>query len=374
MRIAHVIARLNVGGTARWLEVLTSELQNQGHEVLIITGNVQSGEVEDPSVRTLPVRKIESLGRALAPAHDLRALAEIRSALREFSPDVVNTHTAKAGTLGRLASRSLRNRPAVTHTIHGHLLHGYFNPLIAKSVTGAERAMASISDLIFAVGTQVGDDLIERGISPRNKVRIVMPGLADRTHLSREESSLLLGVRSHELVKYRVVVGWLARIVPVKGPDRLLDVARANPDVLFLVGGDGSERERIESLAPDNVKFVGWTTPDVFWSACDIGLLTSFNEAVPYSIIEASLSGIPVVATDVGSVREAIEDGVTGMIVSGEGTDAAEAIAHLSKHKDDRDRMGSAARLFALSKFTPRVMGSHHYELYEEAVRISRGK
>jgi glycosyltransferase involved in cell wall biosynthesis len=374
VRIAQVIARLNVGGTARWLEVLTSELQKQGHEVMIFTGNVQSGEVEDQATRTLPVHKIASLGRAVSPFDDLRALSEIRSALREFRPDVVNTHTAKAGTLGRLASRSLRNRPAIAHTVHGHLIKGYFNPLIVKSVTGVERAMAGISDLVFAAGTQVGEELIQAGTVPRNKLRIVMPGVPDDKHLSREESFSQLHVRNHELVKDRVVVGWLARIVPVKGPDRLLDVARANPDVLFLVGGDGSERERIESLAPDNVNFVGWTTPDVFWAACDIGLLTSFNEAVPYSIIEASLAGIPVVSTDVGSVREMIEDGVTGIIVAEEPDAMNDAIGLLSGHKDDRERMGSQARALALSKFTPQAMGDRHSELYEEALRIRWGR
>jgi glycosyltransferase involved in cell wall biosynthesis len=143
---------------------------------------------------------------------------------------------------------------------------------------------------------------------------------------------------------------------------------------LFLVGGDGSERERIESLAPDNVNFVGWTTPDVFWAACDIGLLTSFNEAVPYSIIEASLAGIPVVSTDVGSVREMIEDGVTGIIVAEEPDAMNDAIGLLSGHKDDRERMGSQARALALSKFTPQAMGDRHSELYEEALRIRWGR
>jgi len=369
MRIAHVIARLNVGGTARWLDVLTTELQAQGHEVMIVAGNVQSGEAEDPSVSTLPVRKIESLGRAVSPFDDLRALSEIRSALVEFNPDLVNTHTAKAGTLGRLTARSIRNRPALVHTVHGHLLHGYFNPLVVRGITGVERTLASLSDLVFAAGTQVGEDLVQAGAVPRRKLRIVMPGVTDIACIPRDEAFGLLGLAG-VATRYVAVVGWLARIVPVKGPELLLEVARANPEVLFLVGGDGSERSRMESLAPSNVHFTGWASPEVFWSACDIGLLTSQNEAVPYSIIEASLFGIPVVSTDVGSVRDAIEDGVTGFIEGGVKPSVADAVRDLSGRRDERELMGSEGRAFALRKFSPEAMGELHCELYEEALNI----
>jgi len=372
MRIAHVIARLNVGGTARWLDVLTTELQAQGHQVMIFAGNVQSGEAEDPSDSSLPVRKIESLGRAVSPFDDLRALTEIRSALVEFNPDLVNTHTAKAGTLGRLAARSIRKRPALVHTVHGHLLHGYFSPLVVRGVTGVERTLASLSDLVFAAGTQVGEDLVQAGAVPRRKLRIVMPGVTDIARIPRDAAFLQLGLGSVSSMQRRAVVGWLARIVPVKGPDLLLEVARANPEVLFLVGGDGSERARMESLAPPNVHFTGWTSPEVFWSACDIGLLTSQNEAVPYSIIEASLFGIPVVSTDVGSVRVAIEDGVTGFIEGGVKPSVADAVRDLSERRDERELMGSEGRAFALRKFSPQAMGELHCELYEEALNIRR--
>ena len=374
MRIAHVIARLNVGGTARWLDVLTTELQAQGHEVMILAGNVQSGEAEDPSVSTLPVRKIESLGRAVSPFDDLRALSEIRSALVEFNPDLVNTHTAKAGTLGRLAARSIRNRPALVHTVHGHLLHGYFSPLVVRGVTGVERTLASLSDLVFAAGTQVGEDLVQAGAVPRRKLRIVMPGVTDIARIPRDEAFTRLELGSVVSTRYVAVVGWLARIVPVKGPDLLLEVARANPEVLFLVGGDGSERARMESLAPSNVHFTGWTSPEVFWSACDIGLLTSQNEAVPYSILEASLFGIPVVSTDVGSVRDLIEDGVTGFIEGGVKPSVADAVRDLSERRDERDLMGSEGRAFVLRKFSPQAMGERHCELYEEALNMRKRK
>jgi len=371
MRIAHVIARLNVGGTARWLDVLTTELQARGHEVLILTGNVQSGEVEDPSAATLPVRKIESLGRAVSPLDDLRALSEIRSALVEFNPDLVNTHTAKAGTLGRLAARSIRNRPALVHTVHGHLLHGYFSPFVVRGVIGVERMLARLSDLVLAAGIQVGEDLVQVGTVPKRKLRIVVPGVADIDRIPRDQAFTRLGLESFSR-RYSTVVGWLARIVPVKGPDLLLEVARANPEVLFLVGGDGSERARMESLAPANVHFTGWTSPEVFWSACDIGLLTSQNEAVPYSLIEASLFGIPVVSTDVGSVRDVIEDGVTGFIEGGVKPSVAEAVRDLSERSDEREQMGIEGREFALRKFSRQAMGELHSELYEEALNIRK--
>jgi len=368
VRIAHVIARLNVGGTARWLDVLTTELQAQGHEVLILTGNVQSGESEDPSVLTLPVRKIESLGRAVSPFDDLRALSEIRSALVEFNPDLVNTHTAKAGTLGRLAARSIRKRPALVHTVHGHLLHGYFSPFVVCGVTGVERTLASLSDLVFAAGTQVGEDLVRAGAVPRSKLRIVMPGVPDIGRIPRDEAFFRLGLGSVGSMGYEAVVGWLARIVPVKGPDLLLEVARANPKVLFLVGGDGSERARMQSLAPPNVLFTGWTRPEIFWSACDIGMLTSENEAVPYSLVEASLSGIPVVTTDVGAVRDAVVDDETGFVVRGKEVSFSHAVQSLIRDPKLRESMGVRGRKRTLKELSPSTMAARHLNLYEEAI------
>jgi glycosyltransferase involved in cell wall biosynthesis len=242
MRIAHVIARMNLGGTARWLDVLTTGLQEHGHEVLILAGSVQDGEIEDPAVFHLPIRRVTHLGRAVSPLDDLRALVEVRAALADFGPNLVNTHTAKAGVVGRIAVRSLLpNRPALVHTIHGHLLQGYFSPRTVRMVTAVERGLARASDLVLAAGEAVGHDLLQQSIVDERKLRIVTPGVHDISLVDRSKALTSLGV----IDDGRIIVGWLARIVQVKGPMLLLEAARLNPNLRFLVGGDGPERKSI---------------------------------------------------------------------------------------------------------------------------------
>lgn len=367
MRIAHVIARMNLGGTARWLEVLTTGLQERGHEVMILTGEVQDGEVEDPSVAQLPIKRIPHLGRAVSPLDDLRAFGEVRSALVEFDPDVVNTHTAKAGVVGRIAVRSMiPKRPTLVHTIHGHLLRGYFSPRTVQAVTLVERGLAKASELVLAAGEAVGADLLEQHIVSCNKLRIVTPGVADVRLIDRASALERLGV----IADSRVVAGWLARIVPVKGPMRLLEVARLNPDVHFLVGGDGPERLVMESAAPPNVTFVGWCSPEVFWSAVDIAVLTSENEAAPYSLIEAGLAGVPAVATNVGAVGEVVIDQFNGYLVPSMSPAVAAGVETLASSPTIRKSMGENARVRALEIFSPDAMVTRHLELYGEALAI----
>ena len=125
MKVLHVIARVNLGGTARWLETLTAEQTAAGQEVVVATGHVQGDEVEDPGADTMPLVRLDRLGRAVSPFDDLMALRELRDLIGDLQPDVVNTHTAKAGMVGRAAALSMgRRRPALVHTVHGHLLKG----------------------------------------------------------------------------------------------------------------------------------------------------------------------------------------------------------------------------------------------------------
>jgi glycosyltransferase involved in cell wall biosynthesis len=372
MRIAHVISRINVGGTARWLQVLTRELQSEGHEVVILTGHVERDELEDPCISSLPLIQLKNLGRDISPLNDLRALHEVRSALRDFEPHVVNTHTAKAGVLGRVATRSLRNRPILVHTIHGHLLHGYFSPLIVRGIIGIEKILSRFTDLVLASGTQVSSDLVKSGSVQLSQLRVVFPGVQDFLKVSREEALTTLGLKDKNVDAGQVIAGWLARIVPVKGPDLLLDVARANPQILFLVGGDGSERIEMESKSPNNVYFTGWTSPEIFWSACDIGILTSKNEAVPYSLIEAALAGIPVIATDVGAVRDAVIHGETGFVTNLDCESMSNHLRCLGSDIDRRQSMGKKGRRRALDLFSPHAMAERHTELYWEAIQMHR--
>lgn len=366
-----MIARINLGGTARWLETLTAEELAAGDEVVVATGHVQTDEVEDPGAKAMPLLRLSRLGRAVSPLDDVVVLRELRDLIGDLQPDVVNTHTAKAGLVGRAAALSLgRRRPALVHTVHGHLLKGYFSKLAVRGISTSERLMAAASDLVLAAGQKVRDDLVTARIVSADKVVVVRPGVRDFERLPRQVARVQLGVP--DVGQGTPVAGWLARVVRVKRPDRLAGAALASPDVDFIVGGDGALREGLEERAPSNLRSLGWAEPATFWSACDLAVLTSDNEAMPYSLVEAALAGLPAVTTDAGSASEVVLNGVTGLVVPLSAQAVAEGVRQLMADPELMASMGAAARERALQEFSPQRMLSEHTVAYEEAIARRR--
>ena len=359
-----MIARVNLGGTARWLETLTAEQTAAGQEVVVATGHVQGDEVEDPGAAAMPLVRLDRLGRAVSPLDDVVALRELRDLIGDLQPDVVNTHTAKAGLVGRAAALSMGpRRPALVHTVHGHLLRGYFSHLAVRGISMSERVMAAASDLVLAAGQKVRDDLVAARIVSPDKVVVVRPGVRDFPRTPRDEARAALGIESSG-----PVAGWLARVVRVKRPDRLIGAALRTPEIDYIVGGDGTLRAGLDERAPANLRTLGWVDPPAFWSACDLAVLTSDNEAMPYSLVEAALSGLPTVTTDAGSASEVVVDGVTGYVVPLDAASVAEGVHRLVSDPVRMASMGEAARARALVEFSPERMLAEHTEAYEEAL------
>ena len=346
LQVVHVIARMNVGGPAAILVELLEHLPDQS----VLTGEVEAGEADHLALRSpgTSFHRVPGLGRSPRPGDDLRALAHLTRELRRRRPDVVHTHTAKAGTLGRLAARAARV-PAVVHTFHGHVLHGYFSPTVTRAVVTTERVLARTTDRIVAVGQQVRDDLLAADIGRPDQYVVIPPGIAVRTPPPRAEAKALLGLSGP-------VVSTVGRLIPIKRPDRLLGVARLLPDVTFLVAGEGPLHEQSRRDAPDNVRFLGWRADvETIHAASDVALLTSDNEGMPVTLIEAALCGTPAVSTDVGSAREV----VTGEVV---GKDAGELAAAV-RRVIGQD-LGPAARADAEARFGVTGMVEAHRALY----------
>ena len=355
MRVLHVLSRANVGGTSRWVgELLAGDVARRVDSALIV-GSVQDGEAE-ADIWRWPVARIPELGRSISPASDMAALNSLRALILEFKPDLINTHTSKAGLLGRAAAVSLgSHRPATVHTAHGLVLSGYYSAPVSASIAAVERVLSTQSDLILAVGSSVRRELISAHIASPEKVVTVLPGITDE------------GIRGR-ISDGPITAGWLARAVKIKRPDRLIGVARRTPDVTYLVGGDGPLRAGLEERAPANVQTLGWVEPGDFWSRCDIAVLTSDNEGVPTALVEAALAGIPAVATNAGSVSDAVLDGVTGLVVEKNAGAVAEAVRYLADDHATRHRMGAAARERALVEFSLERMWEQHQRAYELAL------
>jgi glycosyltransferase involved in cell wall biosynthesis len=369
VKILQIIARVNRGGTARWLDELITSLRSKGHEVLLVAGHVQVGETEDQIFQELSGHRVENLGRSISMLSDLKALMEVRKYIVEYKPDLINTHTAKAGLIGRLAAASiLKNRPIIIHTYHGHLLYGYFPKWKLNVLILIERSLAILSDVLIAAGDKVKSDLLDAGIGKADQYFVARPGV----EIPDVEPKLQIRARMG-LPEGAIIVGWLGRLAPIKRPDRVIELAKNFREITFLIGGDGELLSSLEKDLPINVKLLGWTNPKEIWSVSDIALLTSDNEAQPISLIEASLSGLPVIAENVGSVSEVVDSGVTGLLVTNQ-IERVDALKRLSSNSELRKKMGAAGKKYCEEKFGPQQFINSHLNAYETAIKRHKSK
>jgi glycosyltransferase involved in cell wall biosynthesis len=352
VRVARVIARMNVGGPAQQIARLLHGLDPARYEQRLFCGHVEEGEADFLELRAqdLSIHRIESMRRSLGPAQDVASLLSLVAAFRRFRPHVVHTHTAKAGVLGRLAAR-LVGVPVVVHTFHGHLLGSYWGSTKTQAVVAMEAALARHTDHIVSVGTKVRDDLLRAGIGRPEQYTVVPPGveLSDSAP-SQSEARDQLG-----LPRDIPIMGFVGRLAAVKRPDRLLEVIRlvraSIPEVRLVIAGEGPEyaatRQRASDLG-DCVSFLGWRSDvQVVYAASDLVLLTSDNEGMPVSLIEAAMCGVPGVTTAVGSAAEVVLDGVTGCVVQPGSAALAKAAVQLLSDPAGRQRMGEAAQAHA---------------------------
>jgi glycosyltransferase involved in cell wall biosynthesis len=322
IRVARIIARLNIGGPAIQAITLTQRLEARGYETLLIRGSEAPHEGSmDHLAQELGVRplRIAHMGRELGLG-DLPAFVRLVRELRRFRPDVVHTHTAKAGTLGRLAALVPgRGRPRVTvHTFHGHAFAGYFSRPKAALFLRIERVLARRTTRLIAVSDEIRDDLVRLRLAPPERFEVIRLGLdLSRFAVGDDERGARRAQLRAELgipLDARVVT-IAARLVPIKRVDRFLAVAVALAaeldDVWFLISGDGELRAQLQALPqPDHVIWAGFRRdmPAVCF-ASDVVVLTSDNEGTPVSLIEAQAAGVPVVSTRVGGAAAVVDPG-----------------------------------------------------------------
>lgn len=354
-RVLRLIARMNVGGPALQVVGLTRGLQAHGFESRLLVGTVEAGEADYLDLRAPDVvaTRIEGLGRSVRGSGDVRALRRIIREIRAFQPDIVHTHTAKAGALGRVAAKVCGVRHTV-HTFHGHLLHGYFSAPVTSAVRLSEKTLARMTSRLVAVGSQVRDDLVAAGIGRFEQYSVVPPGVDLPPFPEPAAARDTLEIRGDA-----EVVTYVARLTAIKRPERFTEVARIvaeeHPRALFLVMGGGdlldSVREQAAFLG-ERVRFLGWRSDvETVYAASDVVVLTSDNEGMPVSLIEAATVGRPVVATRVGSVAEVVSDGETGLLTTTDPRDLAAAVCRLLDDKPLLEKMGRAAAARAESMF-----------------------
>jgi len=357
----RVITRLNIGGPAIHVSLLASRLDPTRYETLLVSG-VESGDegnmLELGRLPPIDPRILPTLGRAISPLDDLRALTGLVLLARSFKPDIVHTHLAKAGALGRIAARIAGVR-TVVHTYHGSVFRGYFGQRESAVYLGIERALARITTRIVAITSGQKADLVDLGIAPSSKIVEIPLGL-DLDHFrelpAREAALSALGLPREG--RYVAIV---ARLVPIKDIPTFLRafalVTESLPDVRGLVVGDGPERGAVERLAQNlglerRCRFLGWRAdlPNVY-AASDVVALTSLNEGSPVSVIEAMASGRAVVATAVGGVPDVVSEATGILVPVGDRRGFADAIVSLLRDPDRRAELGRKGREVAIRRF-----------------------
>lgn len=362
MRVLHVIARLNVGGTARYITQLANELPKHGIETFVATGFVQGSEVEDPSAQSIDLIRVPAMGRSIRPIKDHLARKQLDKIIADVKPDIIHTHTFKAGYVIRMKKQPV----PVIHTFHGHLLDDpEFSGFKSKVIVEVERMLAKKSAKLVTVGRRVADELLEQKIGHRSQYVNIPPGVVAVDVTAKAQAIKNLNL----LDNGTPIVGWIARMTGVKNPIRALEVADVLPDTQFVMAGGGDLLEQVKAAAPSNVSVVGWADAADLFGASDIILSTSENEGMPVALIEAQLAGKPVVATDVGSVSEVILNHETGIVTNKNAGSIASAVESLILDKTTREEMGRLATARAQALFSVDRMINAHIELYKSIVK-----
>jgi glycosyltransferase involved in cell wall biosynthesis len=289
---------------------------------------------------------------------DLRARKELKKIIREYKPDVIHSHTFKAGVL----ARSIRSSSKYVHTYHGHILSdGSLSYLQIQMVLAAERHYAKKTEYLISVGEKVADELRELGIGRHKTWSSIAPGINPLILPNRVSTGELLGIDPN-----KKTVGWLGRMVGVKDPHMMVEIAKLIPDVQILMAGGGELLESIREIAPPNVIVSGWVPREEVLACSDLLVMTSTSEGMPLAAIEAQFAGIPVIAPKVGSLPEVVSDGDSGLIIKRDVVNFAKVITELITDKSRCEQLSSGARLRSESRFTVEFMVKEHIKIYKD--------
>jgi len=366
----RIIARMNVGGPAVQISGLMRGINALEFDHRLFTGFCATGEDDYLEVvaTDIPATRIPAFGRRISLGGDIKAFLALVKAIRAFRPEIIHTHTAKAGFLGRTASIVSLHRSIRIHTFHGHLLNGYFGKFKRSLVVFSEKTLAIFTDKLLAVGEIVRQDLLLEGIGTKENFGLMPPGLAVGRLPSKKKAQESFG-----LTNKRIHCAFIGRVTQIKRPDRFLDVVseikKRGIDLDFFIAGDGELmgacKERIidEELP---VALLGWQSDiECLLSAADIIIITSDNEGMPLSLIQAGMAGLPVVATNVGSVGEVVLDGITGILTSTDVQEIADALQKLTGNAALRAHLGSEAQKYTLANFGVQRLVHDHEQLYK---------
>lgn len=384
IKVLRIINRFNIGGPTYNATFLTRFISDD-YETLLIGGLPEENEsdslhiLEEYGVKAL---LIEEMKRTPNFFNDRKAYHKIKEIIRDFEPDIVHTHAAKAGALGRKAAKSM-NVPIIVHTYHGHVFHSYFGLLKTSLYKFIERRLAKISTGIVAISDIQKQELsVQHNICSPSKIKVIQLGFdLNRFHeaidTKRQQTREKFQIEEDELA-----VAIIGRLAPVKNHQLFLNsiaeiASKTSKKVKFFIVGDGDEKQaietRIKELAlPDNFNIImtSWIKDiSSFNPGMDLICLTSLNEGTPVSLIEAQAANIPILTTDVGGVRDVVKENVTGYVVSNDSLlEFAEKLLFLIENDSIRNEMSQNGWEFVKSTFHYTTLVKNMENYYSELI------
>jgi glycosyltransferase involved in cell wall biosynthesis len=380
MRIAHVLTRMIVGGAQENTLLCCQDLIHEyADDVLLITGPSLGPEgdlLQQGRAGEVPLALVPALRRAIHPWRDASSYRAIKRILRDFRPDVVHTHSAKGGVLGRLAAHALQV-PVILHTVHGAPFHPY-QPWYARELfRRCEAYAARYCHVLVSVADAMTDLLVDAGVAPREKFVTVYSGMEVEPFLAADEHRDAVR-RELGFSDRHVVVGKVARLFHLKGHEFLIQAARRVvarcPDVRFLLVGDGILRASLARQIADAglssyFHFTGLVPPQripALMGAMDLVVHVSLREGLARALPQALIAGKPAVSFDVDGAREVVISGETGFLIPPQTVEPlAEAILRLAEDAELRQRLGQQGRERFTDRFRHQTMTRQLRQIYQ---------
>lgn len=382
LKVVHIITRLIIGGAQEnTLQTVENQHALQGHDVTLITGPLEGPEgslLDRARSGGFRLEVVPELVRSVHPWSDWRAYRRLVRLLRNLRPDIVHTHSSKAGILGRFAAA--RVGLPVVHTIHGASFHYGQSPLAYRTYLALERAAARRTDCFISVADDMSAEYVRAGIAPPDQFITVYSGFDVEPFLhpprDRQDVRRELGLGESDLV-----VGKVARLFHLKGHEFLIraasDIVAAEPAVKFLLVGDGILREQYEREIADrgltkHFVFTGLVPPDripELMAAMDIVVHTSQWEGLARVLPQGLIAGKPVVSYDVGGAREVVIPGETGFLLPRDSIHPlTDAVLTLARDPKLRERYGETGRARCRDLFRHQTMTARIQEVYERVL------
>lgn len=388
MKIVHIITRLILGGAQENTLITCRLLAERGHEVTLITGPAIGPEgqlFEDTIGQPYETIVVDKMRRAIHPGLDAQSYFEIKKILKRIKPDIIHTHSAKAGILGRFAGYSLKgkwgdeNTPHVVHTIHGLAFHPYQSDLLNKFYIAVEKSAAKRTDAFVCVADTMTEKALAAGIGEPQDFTTAYSAIEEEKYLESVAPSRVADFRrKYGIGDQAVVITCIARISQLKGHEYIVESAKRLserfPDCVWLLVGEGNMSAEIkEEIQMENLqykfRFTGMIDPTeipMALHASDILVHCSLREGLARVLPQAMLAAKPAISFDIDGAKEVVNQN-TGRLIPAEDIDAfTEACAELIQDAELRQTLGETARQSVIEQFAPDTMVDTIEQVYKK--------